>query len=146
MSLVLQLNKSQRMPGGGERKRREILMNNPPIKGFGPPSVWYVRFLCKIHARHEWATGMCRTMEMIRSFEKGLADKGVGTRRYCCQQWLPTKLYWMQASQHVQAVNVCSWVNRSRSDTAANTNTNSDAPRKFASECLPPSLKEKVAK
>ena len=32
-----------------------------------------------------------------------------------------------------------------RSDTAANTNANSDVLRKFASELLPPNLKEKAA-
>ena len=32
-----------------------------------------------------------------------------------------------------------------RSDTAANMNANSDAPRKFTSEFLPPNLKEKTA-
>ena len=38
-----------------------------------------------------------------------------------------------------------SWVHRCRSDTTANAHANSDAPRKFASECLPPNLKEKAA-
>ena len=34
---------------------------------------------------------------------------------------------------------------RGRSDTAANANANFDAPRKFASEFLPPNLKEEAA-
>ena len=36
-------------------------------------------------------------------------------------------------------------MHRGRIDTAANANANSDAPRKFASEFLPPNLKEKAA-
>ena len=36
-------------------------------------------------------------------------------------------------------------VHRGRSDTAANANANSDAPRQFASEFWPPNLKQKAA-
>ena len=36
-------------------------------------------------------------------------------------------------------------MHHSRSDRAANAKANSDAPRKFASEFLPPNLNEKVA-
>ena len=36
-------------------------------------------------------------------------------------------------------------MHRSRSDTAANANANSDAPREYASEFLPPNPKEKAA-
>ena len=36
-------------------------------------------------------------------------------------------------------------MHRGRSDTAANANANSDAPREFASEFWPPNLKEKAA-
>ena len=35
-------------------------------------------------------------------------------------------------------------MHRGRSDTAANANANSDAPRKFASEILPPNLKQRA--
>ena len=36
-------------------------------------------------------------------------------------------------------------MHRGRSDTVANANANSDAPRKFASEFSPPNRKEKAA-
>ena len=36
-------------------------------------------------------------------------------------------------------------MHRGRSDTAANANANSDAPRESASELKPPNLKEKAA-
>ena len=36
-------------------------------------------------------------------------------------------------------------MHRGRSDTAANANTNYDAPQKFASEFQPPNLKQKAA-
>ena len=36
-------------------------------------------------------------------------------------------------------------MHRGRSDTAANANANSDAPRKFASEFSAPNLKQKAA-
>ena len=37
------------------------------------------------------------------------------------------------------------WVHSGHSETGANANANSDAPRHFASECLPPNLKQKAA-